>query len=156
MTCLGAIATEYRINAYGEMSGPLHRGTPTDRLVAEWWIGRPHVERRRAARSGESGPRATPIRTAEVRDAVEAIETRDRDGWPVCHAVRPDADARRVLIAVPPRFTDLQQRDGTLALQWRLGVRDAFSAYFSRGYRAVDFFLDRQAEGGAYLLAREE
>jgi predicted GNAT superfamily acetyltransferase len=70
--------------------------------------------------------------------------------------VRPDADARRVLIAVPPRFTDLQQRDGTLALQWRLGVRDAFSAYFSRGYRAVDFFLDRQAEGGAYLLAREE
>jgi hypothetical protein len=31
-----------------------------------------------------------------------------------------------------------------------------FEAYFSRGYRAVDFVLQRQAGFGRYLLARPE
>jgi predicted GNAT superfamily acetyltransferase len=33
---LGAICREYRTNLYGVTTSPLHRGLPTDRLVAEW------------------------------------------------------------------------------------------------------------------------
>jgi predicted GNAT superfamily acetyltransferase len=33
---LGAIAREYHPNLYGVTTSPLHRGLPTDRLVAEW------------------------------------------------------------------------------------------------------------------------
>src|SRR5262249_57533487 len=33
MNRLRPIATTYLVNAYGEMPGQLHRGTPTDRLV---------------------------------------------------------------------------------------------------------------------------
>src|SRR5262245_26800504 len=40
LSVLGCESSEYRVNTYGEMSGPLHRGTPTDRLVAEWWLRR--------------------------------------------------------------------------------------------------------------------
>jgi predicted GNAT superfamily acetyltransferase len=35
---LGAIARRYSVNHYGFSSSVLHRGLPTDRLVAEWWV----------------------------------------------------------------------------------------------------------------------
>ena len=47
---LGAIARRYVPNLYGISSSPLHRGLPTDRLVAEWWLDSPRV---RAAETGQ-------------------------------------------------------------------------------------------------------
>jgi predicted GNAT superfamily acetyltransferase len=41
-----------------------------------------------------------------------------------------------------------------LALSWRLTTREIFTTYFGRGYRAVEFFLDRPARKGAYLMVR--
>ena len=41
------------------------------------------------------------------------------------------------------------------ALQWRLHVRQMFQDYFAKGYRAVDFVLQREAGFGRYLLARD-
>lgn len=38
MVKLGAIARRYYVNHYGYTSSVLHRGLPTDRLVAEWWL----------------------------------------------------------------------------------------------------------------------
>jgi predicted GNAT superfamily acetyltransferase len=35
---LGAIARQYRPDLYGVTTSPLHRGLPTDRLVAEWFL----------------------------------------------------------------------------------------------------------------------
>jgi predicted GNAT superfamily acetyltransferase len=35
---LGAICRQYRENLYGITTSPLHRGLPTDRLVAEWHL----------------------------------------------------------------------------------------------------------------------
>src|SRR5262249_18405096 len=43
---LGVVAEEYEENIYGESTSPLHFGNPTDRLVAEWRLRDPHVERR--------------------------------------------------------------------------------------------------------------
>ena len=43
---LGVVVEEYEENIYGESSSPLHRGSPTDRFVAEWRLTAPHVERR--------------------------------------------------------------------------------------------------------------
>ena len=40
---LGAIARRYVPNQYGISSSPLHRGLPTDRLIAEWWLESPRV-----------------------------------------------------------------------------------------------------------------
>lgn len=135
-TRLGAISTEYVVDAYGAMHGPLNAGTPTDRLIAEWWIRKPHVERRLAARR-------LVARSAELRDAPSAIAI-GPDGLP--GRVDRELDARRVLIPVPADFTTLQQRDVHAAMAWRLAVRKAFVAYFARGYRAVDF-------SSAYVLA---
>jgi predicted GNAT superfamily acetyltransferase len=35
---LGAIVRRYYVNHYGYTTSVLHRGLPTDRLVAEWWL----------------------------------------------------------------------------------------------------------------------
>src|SRR5215203_1998520 len=43
---LGVVVEEYEENIYGESSSVLHRGSPTDRFVAEWKLNEPHVERR--------------------------------------------------------------------------------------------------------------
>ena len=37
---LGIVVENYEENIYGESRSPLHRGTPTDRFVAEWRLTR--------------------------------------------------------------------------------------------------------------------
>jgi predicted GNAT superfamily acetyltransferase len=41
---LGAIARRYLPDSYGRTSSPLHRGMPTDRLLAEWWWSSSRVQ----------------------------------------------------------------------------------------------------------------
>lgn len=41
---LGAVVRRYVLNQYGTTSSHLHGGLPTDRCVAEWYIGSPRVE----------------------------------------------------------------------------------------------------------------
>ena len=56
IVALGAVVEEYEENVYGESVSPLHGGLPTDRFVCQWWIRRPHVERRiRLRRVGRVG-----------------------------------------------------------------------------------------------------
>jgi predicted GNAT superfamily acetyltransferase len=40
---LGAVVRRYVVNQYGITSSPLQGGLPTDRLVAEWWLGSARV-----------------------------------------------------------------------------------------------------------------
>jgi predicted GNAT superfamily acetyltransferase len=35
---LGAVIRRYSVNHYGSSSSPLHKGLPTDRIIAEWWL----------------------------------------------------------------------------------------------------------------------
>src|SRR4029077_12559742 len=44
MERLGAVVRRYVRNQYGTTTSPLHGGLPTDRCVAEWWIGTPRVK----------------------------------------------------------------------------------------------------------------
>ena len=145
---LGAIATEYAENVYGDSSSPLHRGTPTDRLVAEWHIREPHVERRLSGGAGllmrDAGVASAPV--------VNAAQAGKR--WLEPARVDLTVTAPRLLVEIPTGFGDMQASDPDLALAWRLQIREIFQSYFAAGYRAVDFFLSTEAGRGQYLLAR--
>jgi len=146
---LGVVASEYEENIYGESSSPLHRGTPTDRLVAEWHIRTPHVERR-ISRWGEPGVRDGSVSSAPlVNPSLAGVV------WPRPGLADLTADERRVLVEIPVGFADMQLGDPDLALAWRLHTREILQEYLGRGYRAVDFFLSRSAGRGHYLLARQ-
>jgi predicted GNAT superfamily acetyltransferase len=151
---LGAVGARYGVDIYGALAGPLHRGTPTDRLIVEWRIGEPHVARRVEARE-RSGPGVFQARSAEVLAAPSAIETLERDGWVHVRATARSLADRRILVPTPPRFIDMQRQATEVALAWRFAVRDVMADALDRGYRAVDFLLNRERGGGSYLLARE-
>ena len=145
---LGCVADEYAANFYGESTSALHRGTPTDRLVASWKITEPHVIRRLEQ------PPALRARAQEVMEAPVVNQTRMAGSWREAAAIDVTRDDRRVWIEIPTGFSDMQQQAPERALKWRLDVRQMFEAYFGRGYRAVDFVLQRDAGFGRYLLAR--
>jgi predicted GNAT superfamily acetyltransferase len=151
---LGAIATTYLVNAYGEMTGPLHRGTPTDRLIAEWWVTQTDSGSRFPSELGEK-PHPERKSTPGV-DLPRVIATEAVGSWKACGAADTGCESPSVLVPVPARFTEMQQREPDLARAWRQATREVFTAYFARGYRAVDFLLDREQGGGAYLLAIQE
>jgi len=147
---LGVVAEEYEVNIYGESSSPLHRGTPTDRLIAEWKLTAPHVERRIASDG------VALMRDASISSAPVANPSRDAGGRLVPGTANLTLDARRVLVEIPIGFSDMQTTDPGLALDWRLAIRSIFQTYLSNGYRAVDFFLSKASGRGHYLLALKE
>jgi predicted GNAT superfamily acetyltransferase len=125
----------------------LHRGSATDRFIAEWWVGSPHVARRVGA-----GP--LTARDGGVAAAPELNPLASRDPWDLPGEAIEAPGAARLLVRVPARFSDMQAERPDLAQAWRAQTRTLFTRCFAEGYRAVDFFKDDRA-GGAYLLSRQ-
>lgn len=144
---LGIVVREYEENIYGDSASVLHKGTPTDRFVAEWWLRMPHVERRLA-------PKLAAVRASGALDAPPILETGQQGGWMVPGAFDLARTDRRLSVEIPPAFGDMMARTPEVAMRWRKATRAIFTAYFARGYRAVDFFLDKRTRAGRYLLAR--
>lgn len=142
---LGVVAEEYLDNVYGDSSSPLHHGNPTDRLIALWNLDAPHVVRRLQRR-------ALPIREVGAFDAPAALRISGSADRPEPGQVDPTITGRRVSLEIPVGFSEMLLKDPRRALAWRLATREAFSAYLSRGYRVVDFFLEREKNRGRYLL----
>ena len=147
---LGGVVEEYEENFYGESTSALHKGTPTDRVVLSWRISAPHVVRRLEQ------PQALSARAQEVNDAPVANATVMEGAWRKTKQIDLTIGDRRVWIEIPTGFTEMQQTAPERALAWRLDVRQMFQTYLARGYRAVDFVLQRDAGFGRYLLAREQ
>ena len=147
---LGVVVEEYEENIYGESSSPLHGGTPTDRFVAEWRIRAPHVERRIAAHGWPV------VRDASVTGTPVVNPSRPWEPWLQPGPADLSIDERRLLVEIPVGFSEMLERDPRLAHDWRMSTREIFQHYFARGYRAVDFFLAREAGRGQYLLSRFE
>ena len=146
---LGVVVEEYEENLYGESSSPLHRGAPTDRFVAQWRLGEPHVLRRIAAIGQpvvrDSSVASAPLINPSRSSGSGSLEPGD---------ARLDCHERRLLVEIPLGFDDMLARDPELALAWRMATRRIFQSYLPRGYRVVDFFLSREARRGHYLLVR--
>jgi len=86
---LGVVVEEYEENVYGESTSPLHRGNPTDRFVAQWWIPQTDVERRLAAAGrsrsdGRGRRRAAGQQRRRAGDWLESVDvdlSLDARGW---------------------------------------------------------------------------
>jgi predicted GNAT superfamily acetyltransferase len=109
-----------------------------DRLVAEWWIREPHVERRLST-LGKL--------TLRDREAADAPVIR-RDQEPVI------GDQRGGSPPAPPRvWVEIPLRPDE---SWRDHIRGVFTTYMVRRYRIVDFVIDNPNGIGRYLLALKE
>ncbi len=104
---LGAVARRYIPDCYGVTESPLHGGLPTDRLVAEWWLGSGRVKSILAddARPMKGSPERVPI-------PANLVEIRENDR---AAAARVQAEARAQFqkwFAKGYAVTGLESRDG--------------------------------------------
>ena len=139
---LGVVVEEYAVNIYGVSASPLHGGNPTDRFVAEWFVGDVRVEERLRG--------AAPL--APVLTVEPANRAQPAGEWLQPAAVDLSIDAKRIGVEIPTGFTQMVADAPQLALEWRLTTRRIFTVYFARGYRVIEFFLDRPNRKGTYLL----
>jgi len=148
---LGGVGANYGPNMYGELPGELYGGTPTDRLLVEWQLRAAHVKRRLALRDSKE---PVVARSNEILSAPVLIQTKTDGDWVRFAGSSPMPEQRRVIVPIPPHFPEMQQLATELALEWRLGLREVMTTAFTHDFRVVDFFIDRQAGGGSYLLSK--
>jgi chorismate synthase len=141
---LGVVVDEYEVNVYGVSNSPLHGGNPTDRFVCEWKVNDPRVVQRIAG----GAPLATILTVEPV------LRTEAAGEWLEPGAPDLSVEAKRISVEIPTGFTSMLAQAPELAMAWRLATREVFTTYFARGYRAVEFFLDRPSRKGKYLLVR--
>jgi predicted GNAT superfamily acetyltransferase len=142
---LGVVVADYVQNVYGDSSSPLHKGTPTDRFIAQWWMHAPRVEALAAATSAAAGPIPAVPLVNRVKDA---------GAWLACEGADLTREEADLSVAIPAGFNEMLEREPALGHEWRLASRAIFTHYFGRGYRAVDFAFGPGRHEGRYLITR--
>jgi len=133
---LGAQAKAYEENYYGETTSVLDRGLPTDRLFARWELAGKHVEGRI-----ESGPPRRDLRKELKKYPVINTPEDVSPGVTISSPIRLVFDARQVLFEIPYNLPEIKNRNLGVALEWQGKMRQAFRAYFKKGYAATDFWM---------------
>lgn len=147
---LGVIAADYWPNLYGETSSHLHRGTPTDRLRADWYLSAARVRSRREGRAG----------------ALAASVATDPTGYPAALAALPgevprpgevdtSLTAAHLLCEVPADIQRVKREDPAAALAWRLATRELMTHYLNDGYFVRECVRTRETPSRTvYVLER--
>lgn len=154
---LGAISRRYWRNVYGEHFGALNAGLPTDRLLVEWWIRSKRV----VDMEVRDRDRHQAKVKAEVEGVVQAPPLLEAEGRGLSRRVlafHADLDARCLSLEVPADIQQLKRTDMSLALGWRLRVREAFEMYLGRDYVVTGFITQGEGETrrNYYMMSKME
>lgn len=116
---VGAYVEVYRPNFYGQMADGINAGLPSDRMQVTWNITHP-----------QSKP------TPPMDDTIPFLLEAGADGQPIING-KPHAKWHRV--QVPSDVEALKQQNMSLALAWRMALREVLMGAFEQGYQAIDF-----------------
>ena len=151
---LGVVVDDYVLNVYGDSSSPLHKGTPTDRFIAQWWMRSPQVVELLGA---HAVPSATPHRrTPEPMkgDAPVVNTVADNGTWLACTGVDLTCVEAELAIAIPSGYNEMLEREPELGHDWRMASRQLFGRYLNGGYRVTGFAFGPGPREGRYRLTR--
>ena len=150
---LGAWTDTYKEDFYGESSSVLHRGLPTDRLLAYWDLGAKDVMKRL-----EEGPPRRDLRKElrkyacinTLREIVPCVTA--------CSSLKLNCSEHEFLFEVPYNLPDIKNRDVGVALEWQGKMRQVFRTYFKKGYTATDFWMseDEGHQRTFYFLRKKK
>jgi predicted GNAT superfamily acetyltransferase len=126
---LGAVSNEYEENIYGIGESGLHRGLPTDRMVACWVLDSERVKQRVNHKF--------PIKTIEP-DKVDF-----------------DLKEKVSYIEIPKNIRDIKKKDIKEALFWRLKTRELFERSFEKMYIVDDIVLSTNNKRIFYRLVKD-
>ena len=140
---LGAVASEYVQDMYGQTDSPLHRGIGTDRFVPTWMLDSERVVQRLV--EGRSGPEA-----GADEGAVRAFDVVGEGGLILPGEPDLSLEASRILVPIPSSIQELKSESLEAAVRWRHATRAALSFYVARGYEVRELYRHRQHS--EYLL----
>ncbi len=125
---LGAVGFEYELNIYGVGESGLHKGLPTDRMVAHWELNSERVKERMKKK-------IPPVFLEKAPPA-------------------PDFSSDIIYIEIPADIRKLKKNDLKKALEWRYKTREEFLKAFENGYVAIDIVFTKNKERVFYLLEK--
>ena len=139
LVTLGASPVEYVPDMYGNTASVLHQGLDTDRLVVEWRLTEPAVER---ALAGE--PKHLP--KAALTGPVVPIHPTRIDTTPLPRVPW-------IRLELPPDVEQLKTTALESARHWQLGLRRAFTTYLNEGHaRVVGMYRDNTTKRCFYAV----
>ncbi|HWQ35267.1 MAG TPA: hypothetical protein VNQ79_20650 [Blastocatellia bacterium] len=147
---LGVTTNKYKVNFYGAEMTILVPGIGTDRFWVNWSLESERVRRKIA------GTPALPDPAEELAAAERLVEL-TADSVPRLNDsanLSGSADAPALLVDIPADIAAVERISTELAIAWRETTRQAFTAAFTAGYSAVEFYYQRQSQPlcGSYLL----
>lgn len=142
LTKLGADASSYLTDFYGEMTDGINLDHGSDRLWVTWELCSERAER---AAAGEP-ERADLLALAASGEIALAV---GNDGGPREDTI--DERAQVVVCVVPADIEAMRVADADLARSWRSALRRAMTTAFQRGRR-----IEGCTRTGRYLLVRKE
>src|SRR5271166_856179 len=146
---LGVVSESYKADFYGpETSSVLHRNG-TDRLWVTWPLTSRRVRERLQGRESR----------AESLDALSTLTPLvqfNGDGKPVGADLAAALGRQRIAIEIPSDIAAVEQKDPTLAKEWRRETRWAFTEALKSGFFVAEFCrtVRGQQGPGVYLLEK--
>lgn len=146
---LGVVSDIYRVDFYGpETSSVLHQNG-TDRLWVRWILNSRRVRDRLQGKEYR----------AEALDAFSRLQPLvqfNGDGKPVRNDLGAALARQRIAIQIPSDIGVIEQKDPTLAREWREATRWAFTEALQAGFFVAEFCrtVRGQQGPGNYLLER--
>jgi predicted GNAT superfamily acetyltransferase len=146
---LGVVSESYKVDFYGpETSSVLHRNG-TDRLWVTWPLASRRVQERLQGKESR----------AEILDAFSTLTPLVQfhgDGKPVCTDLTAALSRQRIAIEIPSDIAYIERKDPTLAREWRLQTRWAFTEALKAEFFVAEFCraVRGQQGPGVYLLEK--
>jgi len=146
---LGVVASTYKADFYGPATSSVLHQNGTDRLWVKWPLLSRRVQERLQGTS----------RRAEVLDALKTLTPLvhfNGDGKPVRTDLQAALRRQRVAIEIPSDISFVEEKDPSLAREWRLHTRWAFTEALQAGFLVAEFCrtIRGQQGPGAYLLEK--
>ena len=139
LVTLGALPVEYVPDMYGDTASVLHRGLDTDRLIVEWRLRDPAVER-----ILDGDPAGVPAEAQAAPVVTVAADGAEPAPLPRAPWVRVELPAD-----IEPMKTDAPEA----ARRWQQHLRRAFTAYFGDPHtRVAGLDCDTAAGRWFYLV----
>lgn len=136
---LGAEASDYLVNLYGEMRDGLNAGEESDRLLIRWRLDSQQAEAAAAGRPHD--PSAEDLERWRI-DSLLSV-------GPSSEPVTGSSSARVVMCQAPEDIVALRRTEPQLARAWRMAVRKTMTTAFDAGYRVTGV-----TRTGWYVLER--
>ncbi|MHA1953696.1 MAG: GNAT family N-acetyltransferase [Candidatus Heimdallarchaeaceae archaeon] len=148
---LGVECSTYKRDYWGDMVDVLNKGIDTDRFYSNWYIRSKHVEERVQGKFEN-------FSELLLEGNCKVFETQLTDNKLTVKKTHLEINSQFVFIEIPSNFNELMKKDKESLIQWRKETRTAFEVYFNKGYKGVDFIVEKETNNIRcfHILKKEE